>query len=134
MNEYSIKEISEMVGVSTATISRHLNKNGYVNDKTRAKIESVLKKTGYNPEMRKRKQFQPLKGKSKYEISMIWNSSDDRIQSNTGQLMLLGASEVFQQNNVEFTVDCISHSGNVPSSLKKELIRRGALPWRVSFR
>jgi DNA-binding LacI/PurR family transcriptional regulator len=122
MNEYSIKEISEMAEVSTATISRYLNKNGYVNEKTRNKIEAVLKETGYNPDLRKRRQSHQINSKPKHEVSMIWYSDEEKIQSNTGQMMLAGASEVFFKYNVDFSADYVSSSETLPLSLKNSAL------------
>ncbi len=46
----NIKTIAELVGVSTATVSNVINGNyGKVSPKTREKIESVIRETGYKP-------------------------------------------------------------------------------------
>ncbi len=44
----TIKQIAEMAGVSTATISRVINNNGYVNSETRRKIENLLHDINYD--------------------------------------------------------------------------------------
>ncbi len=45
----SIREIAKLSGVSTATISRYINKSGYISDKTVEKIEKVLAENEYHP-------------------------------------------------------------------------------------
>lgn len=45
----NINEIAKIAGVSSATVSRVINRNGYVSDDTRAKVEAVIKKLDYVP-------------------------------------------------------------------------------------
>lgn len=45
----TIKEIAKLAGVSPATISRVVNKSGYVKDEVRAKVEKIIEETGYKP-------------------------------------------------------------------------------------
>lgn len=45
----SIREIAKLSGVSTATVSRYINKSGYVSEQTVMKIDAVLKEHEYHP-------------------------------------------------------------------------------------
>ena len=45
----SINEVAALAGVSKATVSRVINNNGYVSEKTRKKVEDVIRKTGFIP-------------------------------------------------------------------------------------
>lgn len=45
----TIKEIAELAGVSTATVSRVVNNNGYVNEKTRKRVEDIIAANHYTP-------------------------------------------------------------------------------------
>lgn len=45
----TIKEIAELAGVSTATVSRVVNNTGYVNEKTRKRVEDIIKTNNYVP-------------------------------------------------------------------------------------
>lgn len=45
----TIKEVAEKAGVSSMTVTRVINNSGYVSEKTRKKIEAVIKETGYIP-------------------------------------------------------------------------------------
>ncbi len=45
----TIKDIAKESGVSTSTVSRYLNKNGFVSEKTASLIENACKKLNYVP-------------------------------------------------------------------------------------
>lgn len=45
----NIREIAELSQVSVATVSRYVNNNGYVSEKTAAKVQSVIDEYGYSP-------------------------------------------------------------------------------------
>lgn len=45
----TIYEVSELAGVSLATVSRVMNNNAKVSDKTRAKVLDAMEKLGYRP-------------------------------------------------------------------------------------
>ena len=45
----TIYEVSKLAGVSLATVSRVINKNSRVSDKTRQKVEDAMKELGYRP-------------------------------------------------------------------------------------
>ncbi len=43
----SIKEIAKLADVSVATVSRVINNNGRFSDKTKEKVETIIKEYGY---------------------------------------------------------------------------------------
>lgn len=45
----TIKEVAKKAGVGISTVSRVVNKSGYVKEETRSKIEKVIKEVGYKP-------------------------------------------------------------------------------------
>lgn len=45
----TIREVAKEAGVSVATVSRYLNKNGYVSDVSKGKIKAVMKRLDYKP-------------------------------------------------------------------------------------
>lgn len=49
MDKLKISDISKLAGVSPSTISRVMNKSGYVSEQVRTKVEQVIKETGYMP-------------------------------------------------------------------------------------
>lgn len=48
---YRIKDIAELSGVSTGTVDRILHKRGKVSEEARKKVEDVLKKIDYHPNL-----------------------------------------------------------------------------------
>lgn len=47
----TIRDVADVAGVSTATVSRFLNESGYVNDTTSARIRDAIAQTGYTPSL-----------------------------------------------------------------------------------
>ena len=45
----TIYQVAQAAGVSLATVSRVINKQGNVTDATRAKVEETIKRLGYKP-------------------------------------------------------------------------------------
>ena len=45
----TIKDVSKLAGVSVATVSRYLNKNGYVSKEAEQAIQEVIEKLNYRP-------------------------------------------------------------------------------------
>lgn len=49
MGNYTIKDVARLAGVSTATVSRVLNGNGYVHESTRKKVNDTIERLKYQP-------------------------------------------------------------------------------------
>ncbi|MFD1067167.1 LacI family DNA-binding transcriptional regulator [Oceanobacillus locisalsi] len=45
----TIREVAKLAGVSVATVSRVMNKNGYINEKTKDKVEAAIQELDYRP-------------------------------------------------------------------------------------
>ncbi|KAB8286600.1 LacI family transcriptional regulator [Bifidobacterium ramosum] len=45
----SIKDVASLAGVSTATVSRYLNNNGYIKEETRQQVAKAIAMLGYHP-------------------------------------------------------------------------------------
>jgi DNA-binding LacI/PurR family transcriptional regulator len=45
----TFKDVAELAGVSTQTVSRVTNNNGYVNEKTRKRVQAAIDQLGYVP-------------------------------------------------------------------------------------
>ncbi|MFR4972264.1 MAG: LacI family DNA-binding transcriptional regulator, partial [Butyricicoccus pullicaecorum] len=45
----TIQDIAEIAGVSKATVSRVINRTGYVNEKTRERVQAVIDQYHYSP-------------------------------------------------------------------------------------
>lgn len=59
----TIKRVAEYTGLSTATISRYINQNGYVSDETGKRIEKVFKELDFKPK--------PGSGKKRFKTDGI---------------------------------------------------------------
>jgi LacI family transcriptional regulator len=45
----TIRDVAKLAGVSVATVSRVLNKNGYVHETTKKKVEEAITQLSYRP-------------------------------------------------------------------------------------
>lgn len=63
----TVTEIANLAGVSIATVDRVLHKRGRVAEETQAKIEKIIKESGYQPDPLARH----LKNRSQYHIGIL---------------------------------------------------------------
>ncbi len=47
----TIRDVARRAGVSIATVSRHMNRSGYVDPQTAAAVDAAVRETGYAPSM-----------------------------------------------------------------------------------
>lgn len=66
----TIKDVSEMAGVSMKTVSRVLNNEKYVSDKTRIRIERAMAELNFQPSVAAR----ILAGKRSHQIALIYDN------------------------------------------------------------
>lgn len=66
-NRPTIKEIANEAGVSSATVSRYMNKSGYVNEETAARIQIAVEKFNYHPSQIARS----LKTRTTHNLALI---------------------------------------------------------------
>lgn len=64
---YTIKDIAREAGVAISTVSRYINKSGYVDNATGEKIDLVIKELGYKPN----RIAQTLKTKKSRQIMLV---------------------------------------------------------------
>ena len=91
----TINDIAKLAGVAKSTVSRHLN-GGSVSRKTAAKIEAVIKQTGYVPNSF----AQSLKAKESRMIGVII----PRLDSFSANCILSEIDEVFRQHNYQVLI------------------------------
>jgi len=103
----NIKQIAELAGVSTATVSRVLNQDSNVSDETKEKVQHIIDQTGYIPNMLGR---QLIEGKT-FLIGLIsLTVSGDAIPD-----LLKGVEEVVEKSNYSIV------SGTTYGVIEKEL-------------
>jgi len=67
MTRATIKDVSRVAGVSIKTVSRVLNKERYVSDDMRQKVEEAVARLNYHPSQAAR----TLAGKRSFQIGLI---------------------------------------------------------------
>ncbi len=70
--KYTIKDVAHMAGVSKGTVDRVLHKRGNVSAKSRHKVEDVLKKIDFHPNLTARN----LKSNKVYRIAVVIPSKE----------------------------------------------------------
>jgi len=115
----TIKQVAEKAGVSTATVSRLLNENGFISDDAKRKVKLAMKETGFNPAKRKRRILSGGgSGLAHNNVLMIWNTSKIHEQTITGQNMMQGITEALQPLGASLTVAHITGDGELPPALE----------------
>ncbi len=66
----TIKDVSDMAGVSMKTVSRVLNNEKYVSEKTRQRVERAMAELNFQPSVAAR----ILAGKRSYQIALIYDN------------------------------------------------------------
>ena len=70
MTRTTIKDVSDAAGVSIKTVSRVLNKEKYVSDDTRLRVEAAVAQLNYHPSLAAR----TLAGKRSFQIGLIYDN------------------------------------------------------------
>ncbi|MDX8044466.1 LacI family DNA-binding transcriptional regulator [Gracilibacillus sp. S3-1-1] len=89
----TINDIAKLANVSRSTVSRHLNKNGYVSQDAQVRIDKVIKETGYLPSQ----SAQSLRTKKTGVIGVIL----PKISTETASRVVEGINQVLQENNYQ---------------------------------
>ena len=113
----TIQDVAEKAGVSTATVSRMINENGFVSAEAKEAIQAVIKATGYNP-TRRRRQSEMASVLKNSNATLIWTTSQENQMSNSGRDLMLGLTEGLRNINASLNVDYIDSSGSMPHSLQ----------------
>tara|TARA_B110000003_G_C16447305_1_gene456490 strand:- start:13 stop:705 length:693 start_codon:yes stop_codon:yes gene_type:complete len=119
----TIKQLAEKAGVSTATVSRVLNGNGFVSEDTKNKIELAMEAVNFDCDNRRRRKpsNKPPKSSPK-TILMIWNIQPHHANSLSGQMMMQGISEALRAINAQLMIEHIYENEVALHSLKKGFV------------
>ncbi len=110
----TIYQVAQASGVSLATVSRVINKQGNVTEATRNKVEATIKKLGYKPSGL----AQALATNKTTNIGIIIPGANYVYISN----MLSGISEVAKQKGFVLTLFTTSHSREEALSMIEKVI------------
>jgi LacI family transcriptional regulator, galactose operon repressor len=116
----TIRNVAKAAGVSTATVSRMINDNGFVSKETKEVILRAMKSEGYQlSKFKKRRGPRPSNtaGLKYRNFTMLWTCGKEAASSTTGQGMMLGITESLQALGVNLVIDYISESNPIPQSL-----------------
>lgn len=130
----TMKEVAEVSGVSVATVSRYINKSGYVSEDAAAKIQKVIDDFDYRPNEVARSLFQKQSKLIGVLIPDITNpffnllaESIENVLKKTEYKMILATVENaeqyqsyinnFESNNVAGVISVIEDTGQVHSTL-----------------
>lgn len=114
----TIQDVAEQAGVSTATVSRMINENGFVSAEAKEAIQAVIKATGYNPTRRRRQSEMAASVLKTANATLIWTVNQEMQMSNSGRDLMLGLTEGLRKINASLNVDYIDSSGYIPHSLQ----------------
>jgi LacI family transcriptional regulator len=110
----TIYQVAQAAGVSLATVSRVINKQGNVTETTRSKVEETIKRLGYKPSGL----AQALATNKTTNIGVIIPSANYVYISN----MLNGISEVAKEKGFVLTLFTTSHSHEEALSMIERVI------------
>lgn len=110
----TIYQVAQAAGVSLATVSRVINKQGNVTEATRSKVEETIKRLGYKPSGL----AQALATNKTTNIGVIIPSANYVYISN----MLNGISEVAKEKGFVLTLFTTSHSREEALSMIEKVI------------
>lgn len=110
----TIYQVAQAAGVSLATVSRVINKQGNVTEATRARVEETIKRLGYKPSGL----AQALATNKTTNIGVVIPSANYVYISN----MLNGISEIAKQKGFVLTLFTTSHSREEALSMIEKVI------------
>lgn len=117
-NKVTIKDVAEQAGVSTATVSRLINENGFVSRQAKEMIQQVIRETGYVPKRRRQNADLAASALKTGNATLIWTISQEIQMSNSGRDLMLGLTEGLRKINASLKVDYIDSNDCVPHSLQ----------------
>ena len=138
----TIKDVAHLAGVSVATVSRALNKSGYVSDKSRQKVEAAIKELDFIPNEVARSLFQKkskLIGLLLPDISnpffpLVAKGVEDKVNERGYNLILGNVQEdslketeyirTFAQNNVAGVLSAVESRFNNVKNMPFVLLDR----------
>ncbi|MBS1368461.1 MAG: LacI family DNA-binding transcriptional regulator [Lentisphaeria bacterium] len=117
----TIRQIAELAGVSTATVSRVINDSGFVKDETRRLITGIMKERNYTPQLPQKRpgpkfcEPVPLKHRT---FSILWGHEKNVPQITTAQEIMIGISEALNEFGASLKLDVLEPGGESSETLQ----------------
>ncbi len=96
----TLKDLARESGVSTGTVARFLNESGYVSEDSHTKIESAIKKLGYNPNINRK--F--MRRKKTYQLGILTSFSKDIFNSRYHTHLLSGIMNSLHESDYNLKI------------------------------
>lgn len=113
----SLKELAKMANVSTATISRVLNDNGRFSEETREKVLSLIKETGYSPNVAAK----ALRTRTAYAVGLIIPEVVNQFFAQ----IIDSLGRVFFENSYSLFVCCTDENPEKNAAMLANLLGKG---------
>ena len=96
----TFKDIAREAGVSTGTVARYVNRNGYVSEDSRQKLDLAIKKFGYNPNISPRL----MRRKKAYQLGLLTSFSKDIFNSRYHTHLLAGIMNALHETEYNLKI------------------------------
>ncbi|WP_027109062.1 LacI family DNA-binding transcriptional regulator [Lacticigenium naphthae] len=132
----TIKEVAKLAGVSVATVSRTLNKNGYVSENAREKVEAAIKELEYYPNEVARSLFQKtskmigllLPDISNPYFPLLMKGIEESAREHGYSIILGNVEEGSEAGNDYMTLFAQQNVAGVLSAVENTLSHQQAMP------
>ncbi|MDB3920463.1 LacI family DNA-binding transcriptional regulator [Paracoccaceae bacterium] len=114
----TLQDVADLAAVSTATVSRCLNKSGHVTEKTRLKVQQAIQTLGYSPNFG----AQALAAKRTNTIGAIIPTMENAIFARGMQAF----QETLAENGITLILASCSYRPELEEEQIRSLVARGA--------
>jgi LacI family transcriptional regulator len=114
----TLQDVADLAAVSTATVSRCLNKSGHVTEKTRLKVQQAIQTLGYSPNFG----AQALAAKRTNTIGAIIPTMENAIFARGMQAF----QETLAENGITLIIASCSYRPELEEEQIRSLVARGA--------
>jgi len=121
----TISQVADAVGVSTATVSRCLNRPEAVRASTLKRVRAKIRELGYHHPEPARRRGPRVQGQDSQHKSLmfLWTGSGSPSRTATGQLLLHGVMAGLRRHSMSLIVDQLGEDGDLPTAITAGAVR-----------